>query len=226
MKSAIRTIVIFIFFLFSIKSVLFAQKDLTKDEIYQHWVNTENNKRQDSLIGRFDRETNYIIRRFVDSLLKSKIDSIIVYSESYPGYCSKKSTCLQGLYPVYTYIIWKQGKQSIIRKIEGSCLLDQRKINSTLLFDFYDEYQQELNIEVIIPPIYSGQMHNADKFSFIVSETYHQPKYFLHFKFGERYRVVEFSENDLQDTKSLFYSDNLNSKLYQWWVDIKSQTTK
>jgi len=218
-----RQVVIFIIFLFWLKSSIFGQRNLTKDEIYNHWVTTENKSKQDSLIARFDRQTNYIASRLIDSLRNLKIDSIIVYSISYPGSIAK-SKCINGLYPVHTYLIWKSNRQTTIKKIEGKCFFEEQNINSTALFDFYDKNQQQVARDFIMPAIYSGQVDTNGTFSFIETLAYHEPKYFLYFSFGEYVRVIEFAQNDLQDEKSLFHQDNLNSKLYLWWQVIKEQT--
>ena len=107
-----KTKVIFIQLLVLASLLASGQKNLTKEEILQDY-NTSQLKNQipkDSIKLTWSDDINIKLCNRIDSLKKSGVDSLIVYSVSYPGYAYRLDSCISK-YGTLAYLIWKkQGK--------------------------------------------------------------------------------------------------------------------
>lgn len=219
------TFIIFLL-LFSFIMNATGQKILTKDEIYFEW---NKHKSIDSIysdsikIISFDESQNLLLHKIIDSLKEIKIDSIIVYSVAYPGAVWLDNKCITGIAPVYTNIFWKNKNITKGITFEGSCHVADSNFQSTILFDYFETYKTQLSTEIFMPRIYKGMKLKRSIISFSISILDHEANYILFLKMGNKVRIHQFSQSDLDDTASLFQKDNLNLKSYQLILLIQKQ---
>lgn len=213
---------IFIITLLSIlnSSIVIGQRNLTKDEIFQHEI--KSNKYQqlpkDSIRFSWDEVINNKIHNILASLQNQKIDSLIVYSIAYPGYSGRLDTCIS-MYPNSTYIIWRNEGLIEMLRLNGKCQFKAIQIKQDSIFSFYNSNYQELKKEEFMPIIFGAQIiDSVTRVS--MSHISHEPKYILYYEMGEYQKKFDFTESDLEDKKNIFHDNNLSLKAYYWWKII------
>lgn len=201
-----------------------AQQKLTKDEILESWSSSNHkaNSTRDLKNTTFDQRTNTRINSFVDSLKQQNIDSIIIYSVSYPGYVSLDG-CFEYLYPIYCYIVWPSVKELNIKLIKGKCEASVTKIDSSGIFKFYLGNKEAIQKEDVMPAILGAYRNEEDHIIYSSSIVSHEPKYSLYFAIDKIFKEVSFAENDIQNDESLFHQYNLNLKSIQLWKLIEKE---
>lgn len=215
----IYIILISSFFLISISAS--GQRKLTKEEILQYFKTTHFKKHlsKDSIKLTWSDELNIKIIYHIDSLKKSGVDSLIVYSVSYPGYVFRKDSCTSN-YGTSAFLITKKHGKVTIEEFKGRCYSLIYSDKGKELFSFYDIHYSQLNEEIIMPIIYSGQTNDKGGITHTMSNSFHEPKYSLYYDIGASYSSLTFGESDLNDRESLFYNYNLNSAVFRWWILI------
>ena len=200
------------------------QRNLTKEEILQDYKTSHFKKQlsKDSIKLTWSDELNMKINYHIDSLKKSGVDSLIVYSVSYPGYAFKIDSCTSK-YGTSAYLIWKRQGKVTIEKFTGQCysVLDNDK--SQGIFTFYDTHHSQLNEEIFMPIIYNGQTNDKNGITYTASMSFHEPKYSLYYDINTSYNLLTFGESELEDKKSLFYNYNLDLAAFHWWTLITKQ---
>jgi len=201
------------------------QKNLSKDEVLKYWIKTEKQSDNSSLINTgFDKVLDCKINSFLDSLRNKNVDSLIVYSSAYPGY-SGYNKCDSGLFPMYTFIIWKIADETIIQKLQGGCNFNIAKLKSNELFEYFETNRTRLNKEFFIPVILGGEIDVNQKVSFSITFLDHEPNYCIFYSIGKDNKIVKFTESDIENKSSLFVEHNLKLAAFKWWKIIKKYTT-
>lgn len=209
---------------------LVAQTELTKQEIINAWCssNASGVNTGDSLNVSYDQGVNKRVREFVDSLKRNNIDSIFIYTKSYPGGLIIDKPCFSftSRYPIYTYIIWMFRTDLNIKTIAGNCENSATQINSPEIFNYYTTNKEEINKEYVMPVIFGAQRSKTNRITYSMSAIDHEPNYSLEIRFGETYKEVNFAESFLEVKESLFFEYNLGLKSIHLWNLIKTQTDK
>jgi hypothetical protein len=217
------TVILIPFFLL-VSLIASGQRNLTKEEILQDYKTTHFKKHlsKDSIKLTWSDELNTKIIYHIDSLKKAGVDSLIVYSVSYPGYAFRIDSCASK-YGTSAYLIWKRQGKVLIEKFKGKCYSVFDNDKSQDIFTFYDTHHSQLNEEIIMPIIYSGQTSDKNGITYTTSMSFHEPKYSLYYDINTSYNSLTFGESELEDKKSLFYNYNLNLAVFHWWTLITKQ---
>jgi len=204
-----------------------AQRNLTPEEIIQYHKTSKIEKRvsKDSTKLTWSDELNIKLYNRIAILKSSGIDSLIVYSVSYPGYAYRIDSCTSR-YSTSAYLLWKSHGTVTIEKFKGACefIIDNKKAAD--IFSFYDTNYTQLKDEIFMPVIFSGQISDSNKITYQVSLVFHEAKYSLYYDIGASYNSFTFGQSELADKKSMFYNYNLDLAAYHWWKLISEQVTK
>ena len=160
--------------------------------------------------------------QLIDSLHLIDIDSIVIYTVSYPGYYSNDS-CVSGSYPVTSFVIWMLNTNTYCKKLKGKCISNTIKIDSSKIFDFIKNNYSILTREIFMPVIYEAVQKRKNNIKYSMRMIDHEPKYSISYILNNIYENKEFTEIEISDNKSLFYKDNLNLKSHVLWMILKSE---
>ncbi len=220
---------VFIFTLLFFGACIFlsAQRTLTKEEIFQRQKASFIKKRlpKDSTKFTWSDELNTKLRYQISSLKQLGIDSIVIYSFSYPGSSSKIDSCISK-YSTVAYLIWKQQAKVSVRKFNGVCQFDIANNKFDDIFTFYDSHYSYLRDEMFMPIIYSAQITDSNTITYSESISFHEPKYSLYYDISSTYNFFSFGESELNDNRSIFYSYNISLNVFQWWKLISEKVRK
>lgn len=214
-------LVILSIFLFS--AIVSGQKKLTEEEIIYYWTKTKPEIPKDKNvlpITGFDTTLHTRTIKLIDSLHALSIDTIVVYTVSYPGYYGS-TKCRTGLYPVNSFVIWKSSDETYTKRLEGNCNFNIAKISPTSLFEYYDKNYSTIKNEIFMPNIYGAELSDSNTVRYSAGFSFHEPQYSIIYRDGTAFSEIKFSESELEDKKSLFHDRNLNLKSYAWWKIIK-----
>jgi hypothetical protein len=117
----------------------FSQRQLTKDEILKTWTTNQKPIDKDSLF-RFDIHAQ--TRATLDKLLMNGIDTLVVYSVSYPGYSKMDSDSCSTMYPVDSYFFWRRQGKDFVKKVNGKCEQGQSKTNDKVIRFAMDNFSK------------------------------------------------------------------------------------
>lgn len=204
----------------------FAQKRMSKKEIYLEW------KRTDKLIQkRLEKEYGDQLKKlpfqpkvvaFIDSLNECGVDTIGVLSQCAVGYLSIDS-CDSGTSPWDSYVQWKKDGAAFHRTIRQNCSYRTHSIPYSTIIDYYACCPKELKAEEIIPVLIGGRINKKGEFiieSSIVDHTIH---YTIYCRRGNDSILKRFTEYDLEEKQNLFYEENQHSRIRSWWDMIFNQ---
>jgi hypothetical protein len=206
---------------------IYGQRKLSKEEILQDHK-TSQIKRQlskDSTKLTWDDNLNLKLHNCIDSLKKSGIDSLIIYSVSYPGSIHRMDTCISK-YSTSVYLIWKVLGEVNIKKIYGKCHFTTVSDKWKDIFSFYDAHSSQLNDEMFMPIIFSGQISDNNRITYETSLSFHETKYSLYYDIHSNYNSFSFGESELTNEQSIFYTYNLDLAAYHWWKLISENANK
>lgn len=218
---------VFLFNLFNIE--LNGQKKLKKNEIFDYWSKTNVLvSSQDEVLRNlipFDSNLNRRLSQQISILKNDNIDTFGVLITSYPGILTSDS-CINGNYPTDLYVCWKLINKKFTKKITNYCEYNTMETQSSLFFEYYQTHQQQIQKEYILPVIFNAEINKDNKVKYSGETINHEPKYILYCQLGNVYKLLVFSENDVLNRKSIFYNDNINSKVYNWFILIKKEIQK
>jgi len=160
----------------------------------------------------------------LDKLIMSGVDTLVVYSVSYPGYSEADSDSCSTMYPINSYFIWRRHGKDFLKKVDGKCELGQAKTNDKIIRFVLDNFSRMAN-EFFMSVVY-GVVVDGDKFRISGSTVDHEPKYQIFIQIGDNFKHFGFADSQLTDKKSLFYDYNRNLTSYKLFGLIKSQTEK
>ncbi len=205
-----------------------AQKQLTKQEIIDDWCSSKEKRynKKDSINISFNPEVNKKITQLLDSLDQSNIDSILIYSKSYPGAHILNKPCFTTPYPEYIYIIWKTKGELNFKTISGDCIKSAVLLKSSEIFNYLSANKEGIFNTCIMPVIFSAQRVNNKSITYSLSTIDHEPNYLLGFKIGKNYNELNFAESFLENENSLFSKYNLSLKSIHLWNLIEAEIGK
>ena len=199
----------------------FCQRQLTKDEILKTWTASQKPINKDSLF-RFDIQTQ--TRETLDKLIMNGVDTLVVYSVSYPGYSEMESDSCSTMYPVDSYFFWRQQEKYFVMNVNGKCEQGQSTTNDKVIRFVLANFSK-MTDEFFMGVTY-GVVADGDKLRISGSVIEHEPNYEIFLLLGEQFKSLRFTENELTDKKSLFYEYNQDLTSNKFFGLIKSQLQK
>lgn len=200
---------------------LFCQRQMTKEEILKTWTTNQKPVNRDSLF-RFDIHAQ--TRATLDKLLINGVDTLVVYSVSYPGYSEIDSDSCSTIYPVDSYFFWSRQGKHYLKKVNGKCTQGQSITNDRVIKFTLDNFSK-MTDEIFMGVIY-GVVADGDKLRISGSVIDHEPNYEILIQLGDKFKYLSFTDTELTDKKSLFYDHNHNLTSYKLFGLIKTQTRK
>jgi hypothetical protein len=194
------------------------QTMLTKDEILATLNDVKRDYDKDSL---FRFEIHKQTRLTFDNLLINGVDTILIYSVSYPGYAQLNSDSCSTLYPVDSYFFWRQNGKTFHKNVTGNCESRQSIANDKLI-EFLTDNFSKMTDDSFISPIYSVEQ-TGDRLRITGNVINHEPNYEMLLQLGDRLKYLSFTDSALTDEKSLFYDHNRNLTSFQYYELIKRQ---
>ena len=70
--------------------------------------------------------------------------------------------------------------------------------------------------------IFSAEM-KENKIKYVMSTVSHEQIYTIFCKVKSEYKLLQFSQDDISNEKSLFFDDNKKSKVYEWFCLIEKE---
>jgi len=205
-----------------------AQKKLTNQEIINSWCSSKEkrNTEKDSIHISFIQEVNKKVIELIDSLGRGNVDSILIYSKSYPGSYILNKPCFTTPYPEYIYVIWPVNGELNFKTIAGNCESGVGQLRSSEIFSYLAANKEDIINACIMPVILGAQRSTNKSIKYSMSMIDHEPNYSLVFKSGKIYRQLNFAESFLQNKKSLFWKYNLNLKAIYLWNLLEAEIGK
>jgi hypothetical protein len=200
---------------------LFCQRQMTKDEILKTWTAFQRPTYKDSV---FRFEIHRQTRTTLDKLLMDGVDTLVVYSVSYPGYADPDMDSCSTMYPVDSYFFWRQQRKDFVKRVKGECQAKQFATSDKVIRFALDNFSR-MTDEFFMDVTY-GVIADGDKFRISGSVIDHEPKYQIFIQIGDKFKYLSFADNELTDKKSLFYDYNHNLISYKLFGLIKAQTKK
>ena len=214
--------------MFLTSGLMYSQKEMSKDEILDYYMRFEQklSSDKDSIrIIRFNDDLENKTRNLIDSLSNNLIDTILIYSVSYPGYLSyNEKTCASLMYPIDIYLFWKQSDMFYEKIILNGCDIETVTSDSSLIVSYCINNLEYIKKEKIMPVIYSAVMSVDSTMVYSSGSVSHEPKYSIYIKSGEDYTQKLFTENDITNQENIFYDYNLNQKTFKLFKLIDAKT--
>ncbi len=198
-----RSIVFLTFFIGTFS--LSAQESLTKDEVLgffrKHYETSV--PRLDSL---FRLELENQTRRTFDDLLRNGVDTLLIFSEEFPGYTIKAGDSCSVNYPVWGYLFWRKSGNNFYQIVHGSCEGKKRAIRRDVLDQAVKKYP-EIFHEFFMPVIETAEKR-AGKVRYHGSSIDHEPKFSILIMINKSYKYMRFTKDELTNKASMFFGHN------------------
>jgi len=215
------------FLILGYSKICSAQQLLGKTEIYNDWVKSHPaSVNCDTAINQlsYDARIEAQIQTTIRSLRSRGVDTLLVLVNSHPGTLIV-DTCRASNYPAEVYIFWRaDGKQSV-KKNPNKCGLGDVESSCSPVFDFFSQHQHQLERECIMPVIL-GARKQANKIVYNQIISSDIDEYVLYYSVRGHCKRFAFSQADITNKSSLFYSDNVKSQVYKWFVALKKECKK
>lgn len=197
----------------------FCQRKLTKGEILKTIKAFENPVNKDSLF-RFGIHSQ--TRVTLDKLLTNGVDTLVVYSASYPGYYQLKLDTCSTMYPIESYFFIRQKGKDFINSVNGQCEGGQSTTDDKVIKFGVDNFSKLLE-EFFMKVTFSAILDNG-KLRMSGSSIDHEPNYEILLQVGNKFKYFRFTDSELTDKRSLFYYYNQNLTCYKLFQLIRTRT--
>ena len=215
------------FFLLSCSKIGHAQHLVGKIEICNYWINSHPVPLNcDSLIDQvsYDDRIEAQIRMTIGSLRLRGVDTLLVLVESHPGTLIA-DTCRASDYPAEVYIFWCTSGKDSLKKNPNKCGLNAIETASSPVFEFFFQYQRQIEREYIMPVIIDARKKGGRIiYNRIISSDIDE--YVLYYSIHGVCKRYAFSSADVTNKSSLFYSDNIESQVYKWFLALQKECKK
>jgi hypothetical protein len=204
-----------------------AQQLLGKDEIYNDWIKSHPaSDNCDTSIDHlsYDANVDVQIQAEIRSLRTKGVDTLLVLVNSHPGLIIT-DTCRSSSYPSEVYFFWRGSGKETLKRIPNKCGLDDIESSCAPVFDFFSRHQHQLEREYIMPVILGAKKDgNQVMYNRIISNDVDE--YILYYSVHGHCKRFAFSQADIKNKTSLFYSDNIESHVYKWFVALQKERKK
>jgi hypothetical protein len=197
----------------------FAQQKLTEDEILNEYRKTRTTSSIDSI---FRWDIHAKTRVMLDNLIKSGVDTLVVYSVRFPGlsFIGELDSC-ESRDPVNSHFFWKSGGKYLYSGTDRKCESEMNDIDGNVVKFAVDNYSN-IEGEFFMGAISGGERRGKHV---VLEETFinHEPKYSILVVVGDQYNYLTFTENALTDDTSLFLGYNKGLTSFRLFELIKAQ---
>lgn len=215
------------FLMLSCSRICSAQQLLGKNEIYKDWIESHPASADcDTAIDQlsYDDRTEAQIQTTIQLLRLRGIDTLLVLVNSHPGRLIA-DTCRSSNYPAEVYVFWRVDGKESIRRSPNKCGLNGVESSCSPVFDFFSQHQYQLEREYIMPVILGARKEgNQITYNRIISSD--RDEYALYYSIHGNCKRFAFSQADITNKTSLFYSDNIESQVYKWFVTLQKECKK
>jgi hypothetical protein len=196
-------------------------QQLTKDEILNECIKNRTAPDIDSI---FRLDIHARTRGMLDNLIRSGVDTLVVYSVSFPGYVyiGKRDSCTYHD-PVNSHFFWKSDGKYLYSKAGGRCEGRTNNIDGNVVkfaVNHYPKIEREFFMEAV-----SGGERRGDRFILKQISVNHEPKYSILVLVGDQYNYLTFTENGLINDSSLFLTYNKGLISFGLFELIKTQVS-
>jgi len=163
-------------------------------------------------------------RKTLDKLMKSGIDSMVVYSLYYPGRASIGKDSCRTIDPVYSYFFWVSQGRYWFTKVIGQCESDKSTANGKVLQFTLANYlaiKEEFFMGAIMGATYVNE--SKTKLRITESSVDHEVKYSILILLNNQYKYIVFTQNALESEKSLFVDYNKKLTSFKLFKLIESE---
>jgi hypothetical protein len=191
---------------------------MSREDILEYYTKFEkkwSDNKDTTRIVSFNDDLEIKVKDLIDSLKMEKIDTLLIYSVSFPGYMYSDRACVDISYPIDIYVYWKQGVLFNEKRILNGCDLEIEKVDSCTIVNFFMDNYEHIKDEKIMPVIYSAVLNPDSTMNYSSGTVSHEPKYSIYMKYGNDYSQKIFTDNDITNQESLFYNYNMNLKTYR-----------
>lgn len=199
----------------------YGQRKMTKEEIFKTWKGFQQEQNWDSL---FRFEIHGQTRETLDKLLRDGVDTLLVYSVSYPGSVELKKDPCSTRDPIMSYFFIQHQGNNYFKRVNGKCETAQFKTSDRLI-KFMSSNYEKIKEEFFMNVIY-GVEGQGDDLHISGSLIAHEPKYEILLQLGNRFKYLRFTESELTDKKNLFYDYNRSLTSFKNFELIKSKIEK
>jgi hypothetical protein len=138
-------------------------------------------------------------------------------------------SCRRGMPPSECYMFWQSSGKTYLQKITNHCTWPAREVPDLSFFTFFENNAYQIKEEYIMPVITGAKLETRNVIYNMITSG-HDVSYTMYCKMGSSAKLSLFSKADINNKESLFYENNLKSKLYKWFlltnIDISfSETT-
>jgi hypothetical protein len=220
-------LVVVCFLILGCSKICPAQQLLGKKEIYNDWIKSHPaSVNCDTTIDQlsYDAKIEAQIQTTIRSLRSRGVDTLLVLVSSHPG-ALIADTCRASNYPAEVYIFWCVGGKDSLKKNPNKCGLDDVESNCSPVFGSFSQHQHQLEREYIMPVIL-GARKQANKIIYNQIISSDIDEYILCYSVHGHCKRFAFSQADITNKSSLFYSDNIESQVYKWFVALQKECKK
>jgi hypothetical protein len=197
----------------------YPQMEISKEEIRNRFIADFSFYRK---IDQYKTHFDTSVVSTIEKLKKSGIDTLGVYEERYIGSLSQ-DTCLCGSIPWIVYLQWKRKGLTYNQKITECCKSDSIRIKSSPLIEYYIACKKLIEPEIILPVITGASKNIKGEFLYNTNLIDHTTQYSIYCSLNHDFKLTSFKQSYLDDKKSIFYQDNLKSRIRSWHKIIMDQ---
>jgi hypothetical protein len=198
---------------------VFAQQKLTKAEILNE---CRKNRTMPDINSIFRLDIHAKTRGMLDNLIKSRVDTLVVYSVSFPGYdyIGKPDSCANRD-QVNSHFFWKNSGKYLYRETDERCEARTDNVDGDVVKFAVNKYS-EIAREFFMDAVSGGERHGERVILKQISVN-HEPKYSILVVIGDQYNYLTFTENGLTNNSSLFLNYNKGLTSFRLFELIKTQ---
>jgi hypothetical protein len=206
-----------LFAILSFRGVIAQQ--LTKDEILNE---CRKNRTMPDIDSIFRWDIHAKTRGMLDNLIKSGVDTLVVYSVNFPGlgYIGKPDSCANRD-QVNSHFFWKSGGKYLYRETDGRCEARTDNVDGDVVkfaVKKYSKIAREFFMEAV-----SGGERRDERVILKQISVDHEAKYSILVVVGAQYSYLTFTENGLTNSSSLFLDYNKSLTSFRLFELIKTQ---
>jgi len=195
------------------------QQKLSKEDILSYY---STNREIPSIDSVFRWDIHSTTRVVLDSLIQSKVDTLVVYLVSFPGsvYLGKRDSCWNR-YATNSYFFWKTSGNYFYMDTNGLCKSHIKGADGNVV-KFAVRNYWEIDGEFFMDAITGGERKGKD-IRVKQNAVDHEPKYSILIIVASKYNYLTFTENDLTDKSSLFIDYNKGLSSFKLFELIKTE---
>jgi hypothetical protein len=161
----------------------------------------------------------------LDKLIKSGVDTLVVYSVYFPGlgYIGKPDSCANRD-QVNSHFFWKIGGKYLYSETDGKCEARTDNVDGDVVKFAVNKYSK-IAREFFMDAVFGGEKH-GERVTLKQISVDHEAKYSILVVVGDQYRYMTFTENGLTNDSSLFLDYNKGLTSFRLFELIKASSQR